>query len=154
MKKIAFTIFLIATKLTAQQLPILTNPGDTLVFNKEVWVQDPKSEIKQRLKISKLEKRIDKVLKLLRKKEGYEFAFDSLMVQVDIITKQKDSILNVIDSDITKEESRVRLDVQILENDLISVKNKYLEIRRSRNIWRKSFIFSAGGNIILLMIFL
>lgn len=154
MKKIAFITFLIATKLTAQQLPILTNPGDTLVFNKEVWVQDPKSEIKQRLKISKLEKRIDKVLKLLRKKEGYEFAFDSLMVQVDIITKQKDSILNVIDSDITKEESRVRLDVQILENDLISVKNKYLEIRRSRNIWRKSFIFSAGGNIILLMIFL
>ena len=135
-------------------MPILTNPGDTLVFNKEVWVQDPKSEIKQRLKISKLEKRIDKVLKLLRKKEGYEFAFDSLMVQVDLITKQKDSILNVIDSGITTEKSRVRLDVQILENDLISVKNKYLEIRRSRNIWRKSFILSAGGNIILLMIFL
>ena len=140
--------------MTAQQLPILTNPGDTLIFNKEVWVQDPKSEIKQRLKISKLEKRIDKVLNLLRKKEGYEFAFDSLMVQVDLITKQKDSILNVIDSGITKEESKIRLDIQILENDLISVKNKYLEIRRSRNIWRKSFIFSAGGNVILLMIFL
>ena len=154
MKKIAFIIFLAVTKLTAQQLPILTNPGDTLVFNKEVWVQDPKSEIKQRLKISKLEKRIDKVLKMLRKKEAHEFAFDSLMVQVDLITKQKDSILNVIDSGITREESKIRLDVQILENELISVKNKYLEIRRSRNIWRKSFIFSAGGNIILLMIFL
>ena len=140
--------------MTAQQLPILTNPGDTLIFNKEVWVQDPKSEIKQRLKISKLENRIDKVLKLLRKKEGYEFAFDSLMVQVDLITRQKDSILNVIDLGITKEESKIRLDIQILENDLISIKNKYLEIRRSRNIWRKSFIFSSGGNVILLMFFL
>jgi len=154
MKKIVFIIFLAVTKLTAQQLPILTNPGDTLVFNKEVWVQDPKSEIKQRLKISKLEKRIDKVLKLLRKKEANEFAFDSLMVQVDLITKQKDSVLNVIDLGITREESKIRLDVQTLENDLINVKNKYLEIRRSRNIWRKSFVFSAGGNIILLMIFL
>ena len=158
MKKIAFIMCLVSIELTAQvtksSLPILANPKDSLVVNCEAWIESPDSEMEQRLLIVKLENSLNKVHKILKKKQWNEKQIDTLIHNYNRIVKEKDSVLFVLDSVKTSARLDVRKDVKMLQDDLKSVKNKYFEMRRSRNIWRRNTFISLASNVLLLFVLL
>ena len=135
-------------------MPILANPEDSLVVNCEAWIEDPESEMNQRLLIVKLEKSLNKVHKILKKKQWNEKQIDTLIHNYNRIVREKDSILFVLDSVKTSVRLDVRKDVKLLQRDLESVKNQYFKMRRSRDIWRRGCFISIAGNVILLFVLL
>lgn len=141
-------------QITKSSLPILANPKDSLVVNCEAWIESPDSEMEQRLLIVKLENSLNKVYKILKKKQWNEKQIDTLIQNYNRIVKEKDSILFVLDSVKTSVRLDVRKDVKLLQKDLKTVKNKYFEMRRSRNIWRRNTFVSLAGNILLLFVLL
>ena len=141
-------------QVTKSSLPILANPKDSLVVNCEAWIESPDSEMEQRLLIVKLENSLNKVRKILKKKQWNEKQIDTLIHNYNRIVKEKDSVLFVLDSVKTSARLDVRKDVKMLQDDLKSVKNKYFEMRRSRNIWRRNTFVSLAGNVLLLFVLL
>ena len=110
--------------------------------------------MEQRLLIVKLENSLNKVHKILKKKQWNEKQIDTLIHNYNRIVKEKDSILFVLDSVKISARLDVRKDVKMLQEDLKSVKNKYFEMRRSRNIWRRNTFVSLAGNVLLLFVLL
>ena len=141
-------------QVTKSSLPILANPKDSLVVSCEAWIESPDSEMEQRLLIVKLENSLNKVRKILKKKQWNEKQIDTLIHNYNRIVKEKDSVLFVLDSVKTSARLDVRKDVKMLQDDLKSVKNKYFEMRRSRNIWRRNTFVSLAGNVLLLFVLL
>ena len=108
-------------QITKSSLPILANPKDSLVVNCEAWIEDPESEMNQRLLIVKLEKSLNKVHKILKKKQWNEKQIDTLIHNYNRIVREKDSILFVLDSVKTSVRLDIRKDVKLLQKDLKSV---------------------------------
>ncbi len=141
-------------QVTKSSLPILANPKYSLVVNCEAWIESPDSEMEQRLLIVKLENSLNKVHKILKKKQWNEKQIDTLIQNYNRIVREKDSVLFVLDSVKTSVRLDVRKDVKLLQKDLKTVKSKYFEMRRIRNVWRRNTLISLAGNVLLLFVLL
>ena len=139
--------------LNKNDLPILSK-RDTIAFNCEAWIEDPNSEMKQRLLIVKLEKKIDKTLDILRKKEGYELQIDSLIFEAEKVRKEKDSLLDVISHHRFVTNKKIEQRINFLANQITSIKEQYFRMRKSRNLWRRTGLASILVNGFLVVLLL
>jgi len=108
----------------------------------------------QRGEIMKLEKRIDKVLKILHKKKGYEIQIDSLITYTKNIEHQKDSLLSVINHTKWQITKKVEQRINELNKDISEVETKYFDMRLKRNLWRRNTFISVGLNVLVLVLLL
>lgn len=120
-----------------------------MIFENDAWVENPDDEMKQRAMIHKLEKKIDRVLSILKKKEGHELKMDSLIFEAERIEKERDSLFALIENERSVVSKEIGKRITFLVGEIKTIKEKYFEMRRSRNKWRKTAIISIGGNIIL-----
>ena len=153
----SFALSLCATgqiSVNKNQFPVLAEKGDTLHFCADAWVETPESEMNQRGEIMKLEKRIDKVLKILHKKKGYEIQVDSLITYTKNIEHQKDSLLSVINHTKWQITKKVEQRINELNKDISEVETKYFDMRLKRNLWRRNTFISVGLNVLVLVLLL
>jgi chromosome segregation ATPase len=139
--------------INSKDLPVLTKK-DTIAFNCEAWVENPQDEMRQRAKILKLEKRINKVISILKKKQGYEMQIDSLILEAEKIRYEKDSLLDVIDNQKKQVTEDINNHINDLNSEIAYLKNDYFRLRASRDLWRRSSLISFGCNIILVILLL
>jgi hypothetical protein len=139
------------TSVNNKDLPILSDK-DIISFDCEVWIESPDSEMIQRVKIMKLEKKISNVLDILHKKKGFELQVDSLVKQAVRVQKENDSLNVVISNNRLVINKDIESRVNSLSNEIDSIKDKYFEMRRSRNLWRRGTIVSIGLNVIFLLL--
>tara|TARA_R110002050_G_C8928455_1_gene511863 strand:+ start:1503 stop:1967 length:465 start_codon:yes stop_codon:yes gene_type:complete len=139
------------TSVNNKDLPILIDK-DIISFDCEVWIESPDSEMIQRVKIMKLEKKISNVLDILHKKKGFELQVDSLVKQAVRVQKENDSLNVVISNNRLVINKDIESRVNSLSNEIDSIKDKYFEMRRSRNLWRRATIGSIGLNVIFLLL--
>ena len=139
------------TLVSNKDLPILSDK-DTIAFDCEVWIESPNSEMDQRVKIMKLENKISNVLDILHKKKGYELQVDSLVKQAVRVQKENDSLNVVISNNRLVINKDIESRVNSLSNEIDSIKDKYFQMRRSRNLWRRGAIGSIGLNVIFLLL--
>lgn len=133
--------------------PILARK-DTLIFKDEAWIESVDSEMQQRSIIVKLEKKIAQTLDILHKKKGYELQIDSLIIEAERVRKEKDSILKRIDTDKLVITKKIERRINYLVKEIDNIKEQYFIMRKSRNNWRKTSIFSLLGNVIFLFVLL
>jgi len=100
----------------------------------------------------KLENKISNVLDILHKKKGYELQVDSLVKQAVRVQKENDSLNVVISNNRLVINKDIESRVNSLSNEIDSIKDKYFQMRRSRNLWRRGTIGSIGLNVIFLLL--
>jgi len=134
--------------------PILVEKDDTLHFCSSAWVEDVDSEMNQRTELMKLEKQLDKVLKILHKKKGYDIQIDSLINYTKKVEHEKDSLIGVLNHTKWKVTKKVEQRINELNKDVREVEAKYFDMRLKRNLWRRNTFISVGLNILVLVLLL
>jgi len=133
--------------------------NESVYLKGEMWVETVDDEIKQRHKINVLTKnlgiatrKLDKINSLLKKKRKSELEVDSLLYKVSDLSKERDSLLNIIDTEIGLARQELLKKVNNLESRLNFVYGKYVEsVKEKRKINRKLFL-SVAGNVILVAV--
>ncbi len=120
---------------------------DTIVV-KDVWIKDVKEEAKDRKKILVLEKKITRITNILHEKRNINKSIDSLLIEVEEITNQRDSLQRFIDNDIKEETSKILGRLKDLNNRIAWLNNK-IKKEKSRNRKTKKRLITVVGVAII-----
>ena len=138
-------------ELKHNELPLLVKE-DTIIIDKEVWIQSVESEINQRHRENVLNKKLGKMKDILRKKKGYEIEVQNLIVKMHSLEVERDSLLNIISANRHEVNSELELELKNLDVQLKKTKKQYFLLREKyRKVWRTMF-FSVATNVILIVI--
>lgn len=133
------------------ELPMIID-GDTVYCKQEVWVESVDSEIHQRHKVNVLEKKLNKIRVALKHKEGYEFAIDSMIVQVGDLETERDSLLAIVELEISDVNSEVKKQLISTLSKLKNVKEQYFIIKKEKRKASRIAFISICTNLLFLTV--
>lgn len=133
---------------------------DEAVYLKgEMWVETVEDEIKQRHKIDVLTKnlgiakrKLHKINIILKKKRRNELKMDSLIYEISNISRERDSLLTIVDQEIGLNRKKLLSKIYNLESRLDFVYGKYVTASQEKKILRKKLFLSIAGNVILVAV--
>ena len=137
--------------LPRDKQPSIVKDGTVYVPN-EVWVEPIDSEIKQRHTINVLSKKLVKTRAILKKKKGLEHELDSLLQETMNLQNKRDSLVEVINTEIDKNSEELISSIHKLQNRVDFLYKKYQQVYESRRKIRKKLFVSIAGNVILAVI--
>jgi hypothetical protein len=132
---------------------------ESVYLKGEIWVETVEDEIKQRHKINVLTKnlgiarrKLDKINTLLKKKRRNELATDSLIYQISSISRERDSLLAIVETEIGLARKKLLAEIHKLEGRIDFVYGKYIESANEKRKIKRHLFLSIAGNVILVAI--
>ena len=140
------------------QVPTIIE-NEEVYIKGEMWLETVEDEIKQRHKIDVLNKnlgiakrKLNKINVILKKKRRNELKMDSLIYEISNISKERDSLLTIVEQEIGLNRKKLLSKIYNLESRLDIVYGKYVNATQEKRILRKKLFLSIAGNVILVAV--
>lgn len=136
----------------AKQLPGYSI-NDTIYTITEVWIQVYSEEINQRSELINNERKIEALKDILHKKRKIEPVIDSLIIELGNVSKERDSIVNVLKTGLVDVSKSMVETIETYEKKIFSLSNevRFLteEKRKYKNRLRLCYLI-IGCELILI----
>ena len=144
-------------EVTKDNTPLISH-GDSLFTMQEMWVQSFQSELKQRRKLLSAERRNKWLRKKLHtKKKDVLQTIDTLVIEVEMLTYQRDSLQNVITTGLQGVSRDALRQIHTL-NKTINEKRSKIQamsaIVTKLNKWIVRLVIITGSETLLIILLL
>lgn len=135
-KRLAIFIYLLSslvlstaqTVINENNLPTLIK-NDTIIVEGEIWIESVDSEVRQRGDILHLNRKLDRLHKIMHKKKGYEGEIDSLGLINDSLLLACDSLNTELSLALEVESGKIVEKLVTVAAQLKSTRGQYFIIR-------------------------